>query len=375
MNYSVIRKIAMAIFIVVIVLLVLFVGREIAVRFFDYQPPAITESQQKKSSQVEFVQESGEKFYHTVTDNYIYFVNTDKVSICDAEGDLKKEESIVTSEPVVKRNGEYVVIGDIGRNNIYVFSGTELKNTVKTKKPIIDVSVNNSGYLVVITEGDMHKCDVTVLDTKGKEQFIWNSGNLFVLNASIADNNKNIIISTLDTSGGKMKSVLSFYNISNEKPIATEEYENELISAVSIHGTKAFCIGDSKTVIYRVSGEKTNEILYNGKTLTTFKTWNSKIVMAFSESALSGKRYNIETYNTSGKNVGTYETDYEIKYLDFLQDMVVVSRGGLIDIIDVSGREKRLIDPGVDIKSLSFMGKTSSAVGFTVNGAYIIRLS
>lgn len=375
MSHAVMKKILIALIIVAGVLLVLFIGREVAIRFFGYEPPAISESQQKKTKQVEVTLDAGERYEHVVTDQYIYFVNVDKVTVADSGGKMRAEIDIVTSEPVMKTRGKYVIIGDAGGNNVYIINGTELKNTIVTKGAVVDVSVNSEGYSVLVTEGDMHKRDVTVYNTKGEEQFVWNSGNAFVLSASVADNNKNILISTLDTTGGKMKSILSFYNISDANPIATEEYEDELFAAVEMKGTYVYCIGDSKTCIYRVDGTKMTEIPYSGKSLITYKTSSNNIVMAFSQSALSGKRYEIETYNTSGKQVGTYELDYKIDYIDYIQDTIAISRGRLISIIDLTGREKSLIDPGIDISSLNFIGGAASAVGFTANGAYIFDIN
>ena len=375
MKYPILKKVLIALMIVAGILLALFIGREIAVRFFGYKPPAISESQQKKAKQVDVSLDANEKFLHAVTDQYIYFVNVDKVTVADSSGKTKSEIDIVTSNPVIKSSGKYVIVGDSGGNNVYLINGTRLKNTIVTKGALVDVFVNSAGYSVLVTQGDMHKRDVTVYNTKGEEQFVWNSGSLFVLSASIADNNKNIIISTLDTGNGKMKSVLSFYNISNAEPIATEEYEDELMAAVEVRGNSIYCVGDSKTCVYRLSGEKLSEIPYNGKALITYKTSNSNIVMAFSETALKGKRYSIETYNLSGKQVGTYELDYKIDYIDFAQDTVAISRGRLINIVDISGREKKLIDPGIDIYSLNFIGGVSTAVGFTANGAYIFNIS
>lgn len=375
MKHEIMKKIIIALLIVVGILVVIFIGREIAVRFFGYTSPAISESQKTKTKQVEFTPDADKNYKHIVAGQYIYFVDIDKVTICDKKGNKKSEIDIVTSKPVVKNNGKYVIVGDVGRNNIYLFNGNELENTIVTEQAIVDVSVNSSGYSVVVTQGDMHKRDVTVYNTKGVEQFVWNSGNLFVFSANIADNNKNIVISTLDTSDGKMKSVLSFYNISNEEPVSVQQYDDELIAAVEIHGTSVFCIGDSKTYTYRVSGEKIAEIYYKGKSLITYKAGNSNIVMAFSESSLDGKRYDIESYNISGKQVGNYELDYKMDYIDFSNNTIAINRGRLINVVDLSGREKKLIDPGVDIKSISFIDGDSTAVGFTANGAYIFDIT
>ncbi len=375
MKQSVIKKIALALMIAVGVLLCLFLAREVAIRFFGYTPPAISESQQKKVKEVEVSLDPSAQYQHIVTNNYIYFVSTDKIIIASGSGKQEEELDIITSNPVVKHSGKYVLVGDVGGKNVYLINGTSIKKTIVTKGALVDLYVNASGYTILVTEGDMHKRDVTVYNTKGEEQFVWNSGNALVLGAAIADNNKNIVISTLDTSDGTMKSVLSFYNISNEAPIKTEECKDELYAAIEICGSHVYCVGDSKTSVYRLSGSKTADIPYNGKTLITYKTNKSHIVMAFSESALDGKRYDIASYTVSGKKAGSYELDYQIEYFDFVEDTIAISRGRLIDIVTLTGREKKLLDPGVDIQNIRFLNGATSAVGFTARGAYIFSIS
>ncbi len=375
MNHSVIKKILIAVMIVAGILVVLFVAREVAIRFFGYKPPAISSSQRKDAKAVEITLDPEEQFHHAVTDKYIYFVRTDRVSIADANGKSKAEFEIIATEPVVRTKGKYVIVGDVGGKKAYLFEGAELKNTIETTGAIVDASVNASGYTVLVIEGDMHKRDVMVYDGKGKEQFEWNSGSLFVLNACVADNNKNVIISTMDTSNGMMKSVLAFYNMSGTDAIATESYENELIASLAIGGNYVFCVGDSKTVVYRVSGEKCGEISYGGRTLITYRSDNDRIAMAFAESALSGKRYDIETYNASGSLYGTYELDHKIDYIDFSQNTLAISRERLINVVDAVGREKKLVDPGVDLLDVHFIGGVSQAVGFTAKGAFIFSVT
>ena len=375
MKHGLLKKIMLALAITAGILAVLFVCREIAIRFFDYKPPAISESRLTNAKKVEVMLEDDEQYKHIVTDKYIYFIHVDRVMIANSGGRQTAEYEIITSEPVVRSAGKYVIIGDVGGNNAYILENDKLKNTIKTNGAIVDASVNASGYSIIVTQGDMHKRDVTVYNTKGEDLFVWNSGSLFVLNAVVADNNKNVIISTLNTTGGKMKSVLTFYNMSETEPIASEEYEDELLASLEIKGNYVFCVGDSKTCVYRVGGEKTAEIPYNGKTLITYQTDHTNIALAFAESALMGKRYDIETYSASGKQIGTYELDYKIKYIDYAEDSIAISRGRLINVVDTHGREKNLIDPGIDLSDLCFLGGVSKAVGFTAQGAYIFEIS
>ena len=375
MKNTVFKKILISVILVAIILVLMFVIREIAVEFFGYRPPALSEASQKKSHQIEVSLDGENKYEHIVTEKFIYFVGTDKVIVTDSNGSKKGEVSISTANAIPKSMGKFVAVGDMGGNNIYIISGTDIKKEIVTKNKIKNFSVNSSGYCVAVTEGDMGKRYVTVYNTKGEEVFVWDSGNILVLNAVIADNNKNVIVSSVDTKEGVMKSVLSFYNVSKEEAVASETYEEELFSAISLNGNYVYCVGDARTLIYKVSGEKKSEIEYSGKSVITYEVNNQGIVMAFLESTLTGKRYNIESYTESGKKRGTYEHNYDINYLDIADDVIAVDRGGLISIISYKGREKKLIDPGVDIEDLMFVGNSSKAVGFTAHGAYLFDIN
>lgn len=370
-KHPILKKILIAIIIVLAILLTLYIAKEVAVRFFGYKPPALSESMLKKAKEVDVTLDKNESYTHIVTDKNIFFIYPDKVYVANTSGEQQAEYEIVTSNPTAYAKGKYMVIGDVGGKNVYLFKNEKRLKTIKASGSIINVSANSSGLVSVVTEGDMHKRDVTVYNEKGKKEFVWTSGNLFVLEANVADNNKNIIISTLDTAGGKVKSTLSFYNMSSEKPIATEEYENELIAGMDIEGGYVFCVGDTKTIVYRVSGEKCSEISYKGKTLITYETDKDKIALAFSESELTGKRYHVSSYDVNGECIGTHELDHKITYIDFKEADIAVSRGRLVNIVDIYGREKQLVDPGIDFKDMCFLGGTAKAVGFTANNAYI----
>lgn len=234
--------------------------------------------------------------------------------------------------------------------------------------------MNDSGYCVAVTEGEMHKRDVTLYNEKGDELFVWTSGTKLVFDAVVANNNKNIIISSLDTQGVCANTVLNFYNISKEEPINTINYDDEIIVDLNVFGNYIYGIGESKTEIFTVTGDKKGEIPYADKSILSYVITNSGIVMSFKEGTLNDKRYSIGIYNESGTCKATHEYDYVSKSLDATNNHIVVDREGLINVIDYNGREQKLIDSGFDIEDLSFIGNTKKIVGFTADGAYIISI-
>lgn len=374
MRNDIIKKVVIAVLIVVAILLILFVGKEIAIRFFGMETPSISKSTSSNAKKIDISLENNKIFKHITTDKHIYFVTTDKILITDANGNEEKELSVSVETPFLLSSGEYVLVGDIGANKIYLIKNTSIIKEIETQKIIKNVSLNESGCFVAVTEGEMQKRDVTLYNESGEELFVWTSGNRLVFDAVVANNNKNIVISSLNTQGTSANTVLSFYNISKEEPVATKEYVNEIIVDLTVKGNYIYAIGESITDIYTVTGDKKSEILYDDKSLLSYDITNNGMVMSFKQGTLSDKRYCIEIYNENGTRKAFHEYDYVSKSLDATNNYIVLEREGLINVLDYNGREQKLIDSGFDINDLSFVGNTKKIVGFTADGAYVITI-
>ena len=374
MRNDIIKKIVIAVLIVIAILVVLFVGKEVAIRFFGMETPSISKSTSINAKKVDISLENNVNFQNASTDKHIYFVTTDKIYVTDTSGKVENELSISVEKPVVQRSGEYVLVGDIGKNKIYIIKNTQITKEIETKKPIKNVSVNTSGYCVAVTEGDMHKRDVILYNEKGEEIFVWTSGTKLVFDAVVANNNKNVIISSLNTQGSSADTDLYFFNISKEEPVATAKYQNEIIADLALHGNYIYGIGESVTDIYTVTGDKKGEIPYNDKSILSYVISDSGIVMSFKEGTISDKRYSIGIYKENGNCIASHEYDYVSKSLNATNNHIVMDREGLINVLDYNGREIKLIDSGVDIENIMFVGNTKKIVGFTADGAYIIEI-
>ncbi len=374
MRNDILKKIVIAVLIVIAILVVLFVGKEIAIRFFGMKTPSISKSTSMNAKKIDISFDAATNYKHITTDKYIYFVKTDGVYITDGDGNEKTTLSISVENPAVFSAGEYVLVGDIGANKIYIIKNTQIVREIVTKKVIKNVSINDSGYCITVTEGDMQKREVTLYDEKGEELFVWTSGNRLVFDAVVANNNKNVIISSLNTQGSAANTILSFYNISKEEPVATVDYDDEIIADLTVNGNYVYCIGESKTEIYTVTGDKKSEIPYKDRSILSYVVNDSGMVISFKEGTLSDKRYSIRIYKENGNCIASHEYDYVSKSLDATNNYIVMDRDGLINVIDYNGREIKLIDSGFDIEDLTFVGNSKKIVGFTADGAYIITI-
>ena len=374
MRNDILKKVVIAVLIVVAILLVLFIGKEVAIRFFGMKTPSISKSTSMNAKKINISFDANTNYKHITTDKYIYFVKTDKVIVTDDSGDEKATLPIAVENPFLVSSGEFVLVGDSGANKLYILKETRTVREIETKKPIKNASINESGYCITVTEGDMQKREVTLYNEKGEDIFVWTSGNRLVFDAVVANNNKNVVISSLNTQGNAANTILSFYNISKEEPIATEKYDDEIIVDLTVKGNYVYCIGESKTDIFTVTGDKKSEIEYKDRSILSYVVTDSGMVVSFKEGTLSDKRYSIRIYKENGNCIASHEYDYVSKTLDATNNHIVMDRDGLINVIDYNGREIELIDAGFDIDDLSFVGNSRKIVGFTADGAYIITI-
>ena len=94
--------------------------------------------------------------------------------------------------------------------------------------------------------------------------------------------------------------VSAFYNISKEEPVQTVKYDDEIIADLTVNGNYVYCIGESKTEIYTVTGDKKSEIPYKDRSILSYVVKDSGIVISFKEGTLSDKRYSIRIYKENG---------------------------------------------------------------------------
>ena len=136
MKNEVLKKIVLSVIIVIFILVILFIGREIAIRFFGFKAPSISKSTHVEAKPVLVDLDEKTTYNHIVTDEYIYFVGTDKVIVSNNNGEQKAEIPIGTSNPVAKSSGKYVIVGDFGGTHIYIIEGTGIKKAIETERKI-----------------------------------------------------------------------------------------------------------------------------------------------------------------------------------------------------------------------------------------------
>ncbi len=369
-----IRRVLIIIGIVLLALAVIFGAVYLAQRYQNAEHE-IPVNKEPSITTLDFELDPGISYQNAVGNEIIYFYSTENLKMINHKGDLVADMSLKLSRPAISISEKYALFFDMGGKSLLSFSGSKEASAFEVDASIIMAAINKNGYILVVTKGDLHNSAVRVFNPKAEEIFKWNSGNLAVVSADIADNNKDITISAINTGGGKVQNQIIMFNIAKEKPFTNDTYEGDIAAVIRYSGSHLFCIGSDKTYIYDNYGKCIGSASYEGRDVKTFALDDNLLVLAFSGSTDTTGVAEIVSYNQKGAELGKFSMLQEYDFIDVKNGSIVVNNDRIIHMLNSHCQEKRQITLGFDLRDFAFFGSNNKAVGITASGAELIRLA
>ncbi|MBE7037050.1 MAG: hypothetical protein E7403_07130 [Ruminococcaceae bacterium] len=367
------HRILWAIAITIIVLIIILAAVFLAIWFFGNGSEVKIDSNPKVTS-MDFELEPGIHYESIVSNSALFFYSAENTKVINTNGELIEETSLKMTRPVATVKGDYTIFFDLGGRNISVYNKTKLASEIALEESIILASVNENGYAVIVTKGTQHKCAVSVYSPSGEELFKWNSGNLSVVAADIAKNNKDITVAAINTDEGTIKTHIIMFNVAKEKPFTNDLYEN-LYSVIRYSDSYVYCIGSNETRIYNSYGKCIGTAVYENRDLLSYAFSEDYLIMAFSgSSTVMGATSEIKSYNSKGEEVGSFSCAQKFDFLSAKGNTVVLNNGRTISVLNNHCQESKQLNLGVDLKDFAFFGSQKKGVGITAAGAVLIQL-
>ena len=199
-------------------------------------------------------------------DKYIAIINGNKMEIFNSSAKNVASHEVNVISPIFGVNGKYMVVGDKGRQKIYLVSGTRILWSTDIDGSISRVSVNENGYVSVVCMGSTYKSVVCVYDADGSQLFKTYIPNNTVIDSTISSDNKLLSYAEIDTSKTSIQSTIKTISIkdatssSNDAFVNTYDIpKNILVINLKYQGNKnLMCMCDNG--IYLLSDGKMNQL-------------------------------------------------------------------------------------------------------------------
>ena len=198
-----------------------------------------------------FTYEVGSGQVFAVSGNRLAVASPTGIQLLSDKGYTVVREVFSMDRPAIAVSEKYCVFYDAGGRELrYVNAKNESVRLDMGETAILSASVNDSGYLTVITEETGYKAVVTVYDSTLHRVFAWHSGSAYVHAAQVSPNDRTLAALCTDTSGGR----LQLFTLGSEEPSGSFASAGELFWDLRWLGRDTVCVLTEERLIFLDDG-------------------------------------------------------------------------------------------------------------------------
>lgn len=266
----------------------------------------------------------------------------DGVAMTNKSGSVLWNQTYEMASPTMTSAGDYVAVGDIGANTIYIFNEYGQLGRVSTDVPIQEIQISEQGVVAAVLS-DTSSNYINLYDKQGNslgsiKASLENTG--YPLTIALSPDASKLAVSYLIVKSGSMQSRIVSYDFSDvegDHLLDTQELEGLYPKAAFLDSREVVLFGEKGFVLYQADSKKIEtQENFESEINSVFCT-NQKLGFIFKNEDDNGK-YRMEIYNKAGKKSSTYYFDLDYSGMTADDDEVILYNDEEMLIYHMGGR-------------------------------------
>lgn len=266
----------------------------------------------------------------------------DGVAMTNKSGTVLWNQTYEMASPTMTSAGDYVAVGDIGANTIYIFNEYGQLGRVSTDVPVQEIQISEQGVVAAVLS-DTSSNYINLYDKQGNslgsiKASLENTG--YPLAIALSPDASKLAVSYLIVKSGSMQSRIVSYDFSDvegDHLLDTQELEGLYPKAAFLDSREVVLFGEKGFVLYQADSKKIEtQENFESEINSVFCT-NQKLGFIFKNEDDNGK-YRMEIYNKAGKKSSTYYFDLDYSGMTADDDEVILYNDGEMLIYQMGGR-------------------------------------
>lgn len=266
----------------------------------------------------------------------------DGVAMTNKSGSVLWNQTYEMVSPTMTSAGDYVAVGDIGANTIYIFNEYGQLGRVSTDVPIQEIQISEQGVVAAVLS-DTSSNYINLYDKQGNslgsiKASLENTG--YPLAIALSPDASKLAVSYLIVKSGSMQSRIVSYDFSDvegDHLLDTQELEGLYPKAAFLDSREVVLFGEKSFVLYQADSKKIEtQENFESEINSVFCT-NQKLGFIFKNEDDNGK-YRMEIYNKAGKKSSTYYFDLDYSGMTADDDEVILYNDEEMLIYQMGGR-------------------------------------
>lgn len=283
--------------------------------------------------------------------NHMYYM--------DASGALVWETDTAVVDPILKTEGNYILLTEHGRNKICLYNDSRLIYDVDDPDAIRAAQLSSNGDVVVVTDKSSYKGGVSVYNKTGAQIFSWASGSDAVMCADICADSRRVAVALLNTEQ-TVKSVLQLFDVNETQSYAQAEMEDTAVYDVRFSGDIVTVFGDNRVMGVKDSGK----IIYDNTFADVQLTHSSADTRGATLLSLDdGNVPKLNVYNKRGSQKKSVTLTGVADFIDINGSDIIYNTGRDVYFGDTKSMNK--YTAAMDIKKLLILSDRSFVIVYS----------
>ncbi len=317
---------------------------------------------------VDLIGNTVEKNNKDLIGNYFAYLSDTTFNLLNSSGGEMASVQHSLASPSLKCSSSKALVFDVGGNNYSIIDTNANSFSSICEGKIFCADISDSGVYGVAGETNGYLTKLDIFNKKNEFMYSYKMSEYYASSLCISPNGKRCAVAGVSTSGGKLVSCIYILDFSEEKPVNTFKFDENIIFDIKYLSSDVIaCCGDLESYIINLkSGEVLSTYSYFGKNLSAYAI-DSKggILLSLSASA-DGKECQIVKIDPNGEICFEASTELQITSIDFnYRTSVAYSKGHIYHFND-SGEQVAIYECNKDVRCVAITSdKTVYTIGIS----------
>ena len=260
-------------------------------------------------------------------DDGIVCYSKDGISFTNDRDETLWNQVFGMTAPKMDACGDFMALGDIGANSLYIFNGQGTQGKIALEKPLEDFRVSKQGVVAaILADGEANQINIysktgeTLASIKAS---IGATG--YPLTLALSEDAERMVVSYVVFNGGKIESQLVFYNFSSKEnsaePAGSFVYDQIIPKVEFVSSDTVLACGENGFATYHfkdIVNEKVKRC-FDSEIKSIFITDDHvgfiRKNMKEAKEGQTPDKYVLEVYNFRGRKTDSFTFDFDYKYV------------------------------------------------------------
>lgn len=253
------------------------------------------------------------------------------------KGELVKKSDVKMDFPIIKSNRDFLVVAEGKGDKIEVYNKQNLLWRGTIDESILNVDINQNGYVAVVRKYTGFKSAVEVYDNSGKKMFYACKASNMIINAVVLSNNRTTLLNSINSNGCALETVVECVG-NDGKTINKFRLDNTIILKVQSLNDGSAVLGSSNEIFIVASDGKLKlERKFNFVQSVSAVSSDTVAIAGISSEKEETSAHVVQFLDDNNEIRNTLDVGISIKSMIAQDDSVIVNLGRKVIILNRNG--------------------------------------